>query len=61
MELISKEPATDSVFFAFGGLLKVMASVEALSAQLTDFNIMIVAEVVAHDLSCLGSKVFTVN
>jgi len=35
MELISKEPATDSVFFAFEDLLKVMASVEALSAQVT--------------------------
>jgi hypothetical protein len=35
MELISKEPATDSVLSVFEDLLKVMASVEALSAQLT--------------------------
>jgi len=35
MELISKEPATDSVFSAFEDLLKLVASVEALSAQLT--------------------------
>jgi hypothetical protein len=35
MELISKEPAANSVFCAFEALLKVTASVEALSAQLT--------------------------
>jgi hypothetical protein len=59
MELISKESATDSVFSAFECRLKVMEFGGLICT--TDFDIMIVAEDVACNLSCLGSKVFTLN